>query len=70
GEAVQVAEKVAAGDISSRIEVKSKDETGRLMLALKEMNESLVKIVSEVRTGTDTIATASSQIASGNQDLS
>ncbi|MGJ7535764.1 MULTISPECIES: methyl-accepting chemotaxis protein [unclassified Variovorax] len=70
GEAVQVAEKVAAGDISSRIEVQSKDETGRLMLALKEMNESLVKIVGEVRTGTETIATASNQIASGNQDLS
>ncbi|RTQ33436.1 HAMP domain-containing protein [Variovorax gossypii] len=70
GAAVQVAEKVAGGDISARIEVRSKDETGRLMLALKEMNESLVKIVGEVRTGTDTIATASAQIASGNQDLS
>ncbi len=70
GEAVQVAEKVAAGDISSRIDVHSKDETGRLMAALKAMNESLVRIVREVRTGTDTIATASSQIASGNQDLS
>jgi len=70
GAAVQVAEKVAGGDLSARIEVRSKDETGRLMLALKEMNESLVKIVSEVRTGTDTIATASAQIASGNQDLS
>ncbi|RQO51355.1 methyl-accepting chemotaxis protein [Variovorax sp. KBW07] len=70
GEAVEVAEKVAAGDISSRIEVQSKDETGRLMSALKAMNESLVRIVSDVRTGTDTIATASGQIASGNQDLS
>ena len=70
GQAVQVAEKVAAGDISSRIEVASKDETGRLMHALREMNESLARIVSEVRTGTDTIATASAQIASGNQDLS
>ncbi|CAA2109826.1 methyl-accepting chemotaxis protein [Variovorax paradoxus] len=70
GEAVEVAEKVAAGDISSRIEVHSHDETGRLMSALKAMNESLVRIVREVRTGTDTIATASSQIASGNQDLS
>ena len=70
GEAVQVAEKVAAGDISSRIDVHSKDETGRLMAALKAMNESLVRIVREVRTGTDTIATASGQIAAGNQDLS
>ncbi|MGJ7507303.1 methyl-accepting chemotaxis protein [Variovorax sp. GT1P44] len=69
-EAVKVAETVAAGDISSRIEVHSKDETGQLMHALKEMNDSLVKIVGEVRTGTDTIATASSQIATGNQDLS
>jgi methyl-accepting chemotaxis protein len=70
GQAVEVAEKVAAGDISSRIDVHSNDETGRLMAALKAMNESLVRIVREVRTGTDTIATASSQIASGNQDLS
>jgi methyl-accepting chemotaxis protein len=70
GDAVKVAEMVAAGDITARIEVKSKDETGRLMSALKAMNESLVKIVREVRTGTDTIATASGQIASGNQDLS
>ncbi|MDM0054034.1 MCP four helix bundle domain-containing protein, partial [Variovorax sp. J22R115] len=68
--AVKVAETVAAGDISSRIEVRSRDETGQLMHALKEMNDSLVKIVGEVRTGTDTIATASSQIATGNQDLS
>jgi methyl-accepting chemotaxis protein len=34
------------------------------------MNESLARVVGEVRTGTDTIATASGQIASGNQDLS
>ncbi|HYP82488.1 methyl-accepting chemotaxis protein, partial [Variovorax sp.] len=68
--AVAVAEKVAAGDLSSRIEVGSRDETGRLMHALREMNQSLSKVVSEVRSGTDTIATASNQIASGNQDLS
>ncbi|SCK60290.1 methyl-accepting chemotaxis protein [Variovorax sp. HW608] len=70
GEAVKLAETVAAGDLSSRIEVQSKDETGQLMRALKEMNESLARVVGEVRTGTDTIATASTQIASGNQDLS
>ncbi|WP_371438841.1 methyl-accepting chemotaxis protein [Polaromonas sp.] len=69
-EAVKVAETVAAGDLSSRIEVSSKDETGQLMQALKAMNDSLSKVVGEVRHGTDTIATASSQIASGNQDLS
>ncbi|MEA5098753.1 MAG: methyl-accepting chemotaxis protein [Burkholderiaceae bacterium] len=70
GEAVKVAETVAAGDLTYRIEVNSTDETGQLMQALKNMNDSLVKIVSQVRTGTDTIATASAQIAAGNQDLS
>jgi methyl-accepting chemotaxis protein len=69
-EAVKVAHTVAAGDLSSQIEVSTTDETGLLLLALKEMNDSLVKIVSDVRTGADTIATASGQIASGNLDLS
>ncbi|PNG46870.1 MULTISPECIES: methyl-accepting chemotaxis protein [unclassified Variovorax] len=70
GEAVQVAQSVAAGNLTSRIEPRSTDETGQLMQALKNMNESLVTIVGQVRTGTDTIATASGQIAVGNQDLS
>ncbi|MGO4396609.1 methyl-accepting chemotaxis protein, partial [Variovorax sp. M-6] len=69
-EAVKVAQSVAAGDLTSRVEAHTTDETGQLMQALKEMNHSLVKIVGEVRSGTDTIATASSQIATGNQDLS
>jgi methyl-accepting chemotaxis protein len=41
-----------------------------LLQALKDMNESLVRIVGEVRAGTDTIGTASGQIATGNLDLS
>jgi methyl-accepting chemotaxis protein len=69
-DAVQVARSVAAGDLTRHIEVKTSDETGQLLQALKDMNESLVRIVSEVRVGTDTIATASSEIASGNLDLS
>ncbi|MGJ7612064.1 MULTISPECIES: methyl-accepting chemotaxis protein [unclassified Variovorax] len=69
-EAVKVAQSVAAGDLTSRIEAKTTDETGLLLEALRGMNNSLVKIVGEVRTGTDTIATASGQIAAGNQDLS
>ncbi|WP_040786019.1 methyl-accepting chemotaxis protein [Massilia niastensis] len=70
GNAVRVAQSVAAGDLTSRIEVNASDETGQLLLALKEMNDSLVNIVGEVRSGTDTIATASSEIATGNLDLS
>ncbi|MEO8407232.1 MAG: methyl-accepting chemotaxis protein [Oxalobacteraceae bacterium] len=69
-EAVAVAKHVADGDLTSTIAVKTFDETGALMQALKDMNESLSKIVGEVRSGTETIASASSQIASGNQDLS
>lgn len=68
--AVELAEAVAQGDLTRRIEVNSNDEIGQLLAALKHMNESLVRIVSEVRSGTDTIATASGQIAAGNQDLS
>jgi methyl-accepting chemotaxis protein len=52
------------------VQVTSKDETGELLAALKDMNEALVRIVCDVRAGTDTIATASSQIAAGNFDLS
>ena len=68
--AVELAQTVAAGNLSSHVEVTSRDETGQLMQALKDMNASLGSIVGQVRQGTDTIATASSQIAAGNQDLS
>ncbi|MGO4378885.1 methyl-accepting chemotaxis protein [Pseudoduganella sp. RAF53_2] len=68
--AVRVARTVAAGDLSSRIEVHSRDEVGQLLAALQDMNESLRKIVSEVRSGTEAIAGAANEIAQGNMDLS
>jgi methyl-accepting chemotaxis protein len=68
--AVAVAEKVAAGDLSSRIVADSRDETGQLMRALGAMNASLAGIVGRVRGGTATITLASGEIAAGNQDLS
>jgi methyl-accepting chemotaxis protein len=68
--ALQVARTVAAGDLTSQIDVRSNDETGLLMGALKAMNANLLKIVGEVRAGTDTIATAANQISAGNLDLS
>jgi methyl-accepting chemotaxis protein len=70
GEAVRVARAVAAGDLTSNIVVDSGDETGQLMGALKGMNDNLVALVSQLRSGTDTINTASREIASGNLDLS
>jgi methyl-accepting chemotaxis protein-1 (serine sensor receptor) len=68
--AVEFATGVAEGDLTRRIEVHANDETGRLMQALANMNTSLVTIVGQVRRGTDAISTASTEIASGNQDLS
>ncbi|MBB3121602.1 methyl-accepting chemotaxis protein [Pseudoduganella violacea] len=68
--AVSVAQKVAAGELTSDVYVEGKDETSELLQALKDMNDSLVQTVSQVRTGTDTITTASREIASGNADLS
>ncbi|RFP20485.1 HAMP domain-containing protein [Duganella sp. BJB488] len=69
-EAVKVAETVSSGDLTSDIQVNSADETGQLMNALKTMNANLVNIVGQVRSGTDLMATASTEIAAGNQDLS
>jgi methyl-accepting chemotaxis protein len=69
-EAVEVADKVAAGDLTSEIEAKSKDETGQLLTALKKMNGNLVSLIGGVRTNADTISSASQQIATGNADLS
>ncbi|TWC69516.1 methyl-accepting chemotaxis protein [Herbaspirillum sp. SJZ099] len=70
GDAVEVAQRVAQGDLTVDIRATGTDETGQLMQSLKAMNDSLQKIVGEVRIGTDTISTASSEIASGNLDLS
>jgi methyl-accepting chemotaxis protein len=69
-DAVHIAETVAAGDLTSQIEVSSNDETGRLLRALVKMNANLKDMVSEVKAGTETIATASVQISAGNLDLS
>jgi len=70
GEAVQIARTVAAGDLGSHIQVRTQDECGQLLQALQDMNDSLVKIVQQVRGGSEAMATATSQIAAGNIDLS
>ncbi|KAE8758448.1 HAMP domain-containing protein [Paraburkholderia madseniana] len=68
--AVHLAEAVARGDLTRRPEVESKDEVGRLLTALGHMIGGLHGIVLSVRKGTDTIALASREVASGNIDLS
>ena len=69
-EAVAITERVAKGDLTGIIDTARTDEIGKLMQALRHMNDSLVGIVSTVRSGTRTIAGASSEIATGNMDLS
>ena len=69
-QAVEVAQQVASGDLTREIVVTSQDETGRLLEALKTMSASLRQIIGQVRNGTETITTASSEIAAGNLDLS
>ena len=69
-QAVQVAETVAAGDLSSRIDATGRDEVSQLLAALKRMNQNLTGLVGQVRGGSDSIAIGSAQIATGNADLS
>ncbi len=68
--AVAVSTAVAAGDLSMQFDAEGKNETAVLLQALKNMQASLAKVVSNVRQGSDSVATASAQIAQGNQDLS
>ena len=68
--AVEVAEAVAAGDLTRHIDSAAKDETGQLTRALGGMVHHLRLIVSDVRTGVESVGTASAQIATGNIDLS
>ncbi|KAG1253249.1 hypothetical protein G6F68_011424 [Rhizopus microsporus] len=68
--AVRVARTVAANDLTSVIMVKSRDEIGQLMQALESMNANLAGTIASIRTGVDSMASASGEIAAGNTDLS
>ena len=61
---------ISAGDLTTRIEVKSKNEMGMLMSGLQKMQLRLTETVSRVREGSVTISAATTQIAAGNMDLS
>ncbi|MDY7573883.1 methyl-accepting chemotaxis protein [Actimicrobium sp. CCI2.3] len=67
--AMQVTGNIAGGDLYTDIILRPGDQTS-LLFALKSMRDRLGEIVGQVRIGTDTIAHASGEIASGNMDLS
>ena len=69
-EAIRIARTVAANDLRSEIRPVSADETGQLLVALKDMNGNLLSVVGRVHAGTQKIATATREIAIGNMDLS
>ncbi|MGJ4748951.1 HAMP domain-containing protein, partial [Leptospira sp. SA-E8] len=68
--AAHLALRVAQGDLSARIEPNTQDEFGQLLQALREMQIALTDLVARVRTGSEAVSIASSEIAEGNQDLS
>ena len=70
GRVVEVARRVAQGDLATRMQVDTTDECGQLMHAMKDMNEALSRMVSEVRDGAQEVASVSAQISAGNLDLS
>jgi methyl-accepting chemotaxis protein len=70
GRAVVVAERIANGDLTSQVEVRINDETGRLLEAIAAMQERLRALVGDIGQTADSILVASSEVASGNLDLS
>ncbi|MBS0391428.1 MAG: MCP four helix bundle domain-containing protein [Proteobacteria bacterium] len=68
--AVRRAGQIAAGDLTQAIEVRGRDEAAALMEALRHMRDNLGQVVAGVRANAESVATASSQIAQGNHDLS
>ncbi|MGI9133691.1 MAG: methyl-accepting chemotaxis protein, partial [Rhodoferax sp.] len=70
GRAITLAKAVADGDLSQRIAPQGSDELAQLTMALGLMRESLAQVVSSVRRGSEGVATASAEIAQGNNDLS
>ena len=69
-QAVNVAEKLAAGDLTVTVEVSSKDETGLLLKSMAHMRDQFSLIVQRVRSNAEGVSSASAEIATGNQDLS
>src|SRR5471030_1341515 len=68
-DAVEAANRIASGDLSAQRQLHGSDKDS-LMCAMDAMRDNLARIVAQVRSGTDTIAGASAEIASGNLDLS
>ncbi len=69
-QALNVVKQVAAGDLTGSMAYTGRDEMGQLLRAMAGMQDSLVRVVTQVRQGSQAVATASQEIAQGNNDLS
>ena len=69
GDVVRLANNIAEGDLSARIDVRPGDQSS-VVAAMARMQDQLSATVGSVRGNADSVATASMQIAQGNQDLS
>jgi methyl-accepting chemotaxis protein len=69
-ESIDAANAVAQGDLSRSIAVQGRDEPSQVLAALSAMQHSLISVVSQVRQGSESVATASAEISQGNHDLS
>jgi methyl-accepting chemotaxis protein len=69
-EAVVVSNRLAEGNLNIDIEVKSTDETGQLLSAMKNMVERLKMIVADVKTASDNVASGSQQLSAGSEQMS
>jgi methyl-accepting chemotaxis protein len=69
-EAVHVANSLAGGDLTINVDVKSKDETGQMMAALRNMVEKLKQVVGEVVTAADNVASGSQELSATAQQMS
>jgi methyl-accepting chemotaxis protein len=69
-DAVHAADRLARGDLTQRLEVKSKDETGLLLESMGNMVEKLSQVVSEVNSGAQALASASEEVSATAQSLS
>ena len=70
GDAVQITDAVAQGDLTVAIHARGKDEIAHLLSGLTTMRDNLAHVVSGVRSNAQGVASASAEIASGNNDLS
>ncbi|MDP3228301.1 MAG: methyl-accepting chemotaxis protein [Acidovorax sp.] len=69
-QAAFVADEIARGNLAVTIQPQGRDEVARLLHALLEMQRTLARIVGEVRSGSESVATAATEISQGNHDLS